>query len=342
MVIKRIASFLGRRRSKALPPSVSAPRGDRAPATLATPQASRRTLVIWESELRAIAAEAAAWTVETGGDLFGRWQGDPTVFLATKAGPNAQRDNAHFRLDVDYLRQLSEPLAADWALRYFGDWHSHHRLGLSAPSSGDRRRIRQLGNRNNFPGMAEIIVTMEGSRQTPIVRIHPWFYDLSGEEEPVAMNVVVHARRSPVREALSARGAFREQSLDEWKSVPLDRVRIGDAGEPPILGVNPGVDSATREKAVSHLAEALERESGAPIEQHTTAFGKILVAQLKEPHHLAFAIDQNWPMNVLEVHRLDRATGGAEQVEAPTGLMVPDINGIVQVYRAAKAERGIA
>jgi hypothetical protein len=342
MVIKRIAGFFGRRRTKAPPPPATAPRGDRAPAIPETQQAPRKTLVIWESELRAIAAEAAAWSVETGGDLFGRWQGDPTVFLATKAGPNAQRDNAHFRLDVDYLRQLSEPLAADWALRYFGDWHSHHRLGLSAPSSGDRKRIRQLGNRNNFPGMAEIIVTTEGSRQAPTVRIHPWFYDLATEEEPTAMRVVVNAGCSPVREALIARGVFPEQSLQEWQTVALDRVRIGDAGEPPVLGKNPGADSATRDRAVSHMAQALERESGAPIEQHTTAFGKILVAQLKEPHHLAFAIDQKWPMNVLEVHRLDRATGGAEQVEAPAGLVVPNIDAIVQVYRAAKAERGIA
>src|ERR1700730_6622769 len=178
MVIKRIARFLGRRRSKAGASSASAPRVDRAPATPPAHRASSKALVIWESELRAIAAEAAAWTVETGGDLFGRWSDGATVFLATKAGPNAQRDNAHFRLDVDYLRQLSEPLAADWPLRYFGDWHSHHRLGLSAPSSGDRRRIRQLGKRNAFPGMAEIIVTTEGSRQAPTVRIHPWFYDL--------------------------------------------------------------------------------------------------------------------------------------------------------------------
>jgi hypothetical protein len=96
MVIKRIASFLGRRRSKALAPSAPAPRADHAPATPPARQASQKTVVIWESELRAIAAESAAWTVETGGDLFGRWQGDPAVFLATKAGPNAQRDNAHF------------------------------------------------------------------------------------------------------------------------------------------------------------------------------------------------------------------------------------------------------
>ncbi len=341
MVIKRIARLLGRRRSKARAPSAPASRIESAPVTPSR-QVPGKTLIIWESELRAIAAEAAAWTVETGGDLFGRWEGNPTVFLATKAGPNAQRDNAHFRLDVDYLRQLSEPLAADWALRYFGDWHSHHRLGLSAPSSGDRKRIRQLGHRNNFPGMAEIIVTTEGARKAPIVRIHPWFYDLGTEEDPGSMSVVVHAGCSPVREALTARCAFPEQSLREWQNVPLARVRIGDAGDPPPLGDKPAVDAATCEGAMSHLAQALERESGAPIEQHTTAFGKILVAQLKEPHHLAFAIDQNWPMNVLEVHCLDRATGGAEQVDAPAGLVVPDIDGIVKVYRTAKAERDIA
>lgn len=337
MVVKRIASFFSRRRPKVLASPAPAPKKERA---LAAPPARQVNLVIWESELRAIAAEAVAWTVETGGDLFGRWQANPTIFLATKAGPNAQRDNAHFRLDVDYLRQLSEPLAADWALRYFGDWHSHHRLGLSEPSSGDRRRIRQLGKRNSFPGMVEIIVTTEESHSVPVVRIHPWLYDLAVEDGPTAMSVTSHAGCSPVREALAARGAFPEQALKEWQSVPLERVRIGDADEPPVLCDTPAVDTSTQERAISHLAEALERESGAPIEQHATAFGKILVARLKEPHHLAFAIDQKWPMNVLEVHRLDRAMGGAEQIDAPSGLSVPDINGIVQVYRSAKIQRG--
>jgi hypothetical protein len=58
-------------------------------------------------------------------------------------------------LDVDYLRQLSEVMAADWALRFFGDWHSHHRLGLSAPSGGDRRRIVSLTGRNQCTNTAE-------------------------------------------------------------------------------------------------------------------------------------------------------------------------------------------
>ena len=177
MVIKRLARFFARRRPKqsaAIPSDAPAP----PTATPALPHAAVGALIIWESELRAIAVETSAWTIETGGDLFGRWQTSPVVLLATKAGPKAQRSNAHFRLDVDYLRQLSEPLAIQWALRYFGDWHSHHRLGLVEPSSGDRRRIRQLGNRNQFPGMAEIIVTTEGSQHEPIVRLHPWFYEL--------------------------------------------------------------------------------------------------------------------------------------------------------------------
>lgn len=342
MVIKRLAKLFGRRRRKASTPPQSPPLPVPVETSGARPRASDRTLITWESELRAIAAEAAAWTVETGGDLFGRWQASPTVFLATKAGPNAQRNNTHFRLDVDYLRQLSEPLATDWTLRYFGDWHSHHRLQLSEPSSGDRRRIRQLGNRNKFPGMAEIIVTTEGSHRAPTVRIHPWFYDLSGEGEPTAMPVKVLAGCSPIRQALRARGAFPEQALHAWENVPLDRIRIADAVHLPVLTSQPDVDATTREKTLSHLMDALKAASGAPIEQHATAFGHILVATLKEPRHLAFAIDKNWPMNVLEVHQLDRVSGSAEPISTRAGMTALDIEHVVEAFRTAKAEKGVA
>jgi hypothetical protein len=341
-LIERLAKFFGRRRSKASAAPASPPRPVAVRASDAPPCASGRTLTVWESEVRAIAAEASSWTVETGGDLFGQWQPNPAVFLATKAGPNAQRDNAHFRLDVEYLRQLSEPLAADWGLRYFGDWHSHHRLGLSAPSPGDRRRIRQLGNRNKFPGMAEIIVTTEGSQHTPTVRIHAWFYDLAGEGEPTVMPVKVLAGCSPVRQALIARGVLPEQALSVWESVSLERIRIGDAVYPPTLDRQPDVDASMRAKTLTHLSEALKVASGAPVEQHATAFGHILVATLKEPHHLAFAIDKNWPMSVLEVHRLDRATRSAEPVSTHEDMTVLDIDRIVETFRAAQAGKGVA
>jgi hypothetical protein len=341
MVVKRLARFFGRRPSKERVAILSAiARPDAMPIRPARPQPGLGTLITWESELRAIAAEASAWTVETGGDLFGRWQTNPTVFLATKAGPKAQRDNTHFRLDVDYLRGLSEPLAADWALRYFGDWHSHHRLGLSAPSSGDRRRIRQLGKRNQFPSMAEIIITTEGLQHEPVVRVHTWVYDLSMEDEPTPLRVRVLPGCSPVRQALMTRGEFPEQSLRAWEDVPLERVRIGNEPHPPALEVQSDVDAMTCERTLAHLADALKQASGAPIEQHATAFGHILVAKLQEPYHLAFAIDRKWPMSVLEIHRLDRSTGTAEPISTREGLVVPDVAGIVEVFRAAKTGKG--
>jgi transcriptional regulator with XRE-family HTH domain len=323
MLIQRLARFLNRR----YPPKT--PRG---------------MLVTWESELRAIAAEASAWSIETGGDLFGRWHDIPTILLATKAGPNAQRNNAHFRLDVDYLRRLSETLASDWALRYFGDWHSHHRLGLSSPSGEDQKRIHSLANRNQFPGMAEIIVTLEDTRNEPTIRIHPWLYDLSSNNGcPQPLRVKVLPGISPIRQALLVRRALPEQEFFAWEKISLQRIRIGSDATPPTLEPTSDVDLITRERTLSQLADALKQASGGPVEQHSTGFGCVLVAKLYRTHYLGFALGAAWPMNVLEVHRLNRADRSTESIEAPAGLVAANIRGMVDVFRSAQAkERGTA
>ena len=305
---------------------------------------ARGYLLTWESELRAIASEASAWSVETGGDLFGRWHDIPTILLATKAGPSAQRNNAHFRLDVDYLRQLSETLGSDWALRYLGDWHSHHRLGLSSPSGGDQKRIHSLANRNQFPSMTEIIVTLEDTRGEPTVRIHPWLYDLSSDNSgPQSLKVKVLPGISPIRQALLARRVLPEQEFFAWEKISLQRIRIGSEAAPPALEPASDVDLVTREKTLSQLADALKQASGSPVEQHPTGFGSVLVAKLHRTHYLGFALSAVWPMNVLEVHRLNRTDGSTESIDAPAGLVAADIQGIVDVFRTAQAkERGTA
>jgi len=295
-------------------------------------------LVTWESELRAIAAEASAWSIETGGDLFGRWQDVPTVLLATKAGPDAQRNHAHFRLDVDYLRQLSEVMASDWALRYFGDWHSHHRLGLSAPSGGDQKRIASVGSRNEFRSMAEIIVTLDDRPGEPIIRIHPWVYELSaGRTAPLPLRVKVLPGVSPVRQALVARKELPEQELHAWEKVSLSRIRIGADASKPAIEPAFDIDSATRERVLEQLVDALSKESGAAIERHATGFGTILVAKLQDSQYLAFAFDSAWPMTVLEVDRMDRADGSTEAVGVPSGVSALDIAGILHVFRTHRS-----
>lgn len=306
----------------------------------APPQTPRGFLVTWESELRAMSAEAAAWSIETGGDLFGRWQDVPTVFLATKAGPAAQRDHAHFKLDVDYLRTLSETLAVSWGLRYFGDWHSHHRLGLSSPSGGDRRRIISIAHRNQFPAMCEIIVTIDESRGQSAIRIHPWLYDFTGDaDKPLPLEIKVLPGISPVREALLSRRALPEQSLAAWEGTPIERVRIGAETAPPSLEPTRDVDGATRERVLQHVAEGLQQASGGPVEQHVTGFGCILVAPVDGPHHLAFALGSAWPMPILEVHRLNRETGSFDPIDHPTGLTALDVPRVIEVYNGMKNPR---
>lgn len=319
MLIQRLVRFMNRRS----PPKV--------PAGL---------LLIWESELRAIAAEASAWSIETGGDLFGRWNEAPTILLATKAGPNAQRDDTHFRLDVDYLRQLSGVLANEWELRYFGDWHSHHRLRLSSPSGGDQKRILGLAARNQFTAMSEIIVTLEDTRGEPLVRIHPWLYDLSARSDgPMPLRLKVLPGLSPIRQALISRKAFPEQNFSMWEKVQTHRIRIGSEVAAPTLEATSDVDSVTREKTLMQLAEALQSESGDDIEHHITGFGSILVARLKGEEYLAFALDTAWPMTVLDIHRMNRATGTTESLKKSVHLAATNIPGIIRVFQSAKEGR---
>jgi transcriptional regulator with XRE-family HTH domain len=317
MLINRLGRLVGRRAK------LPAPRG---------------FLITWESELRAIAAEASAWTIETGGDLFGRWHDVPTVLLATKAGPAAQRNHAHFRLDVDYLRELSETMATDWALRYFGDWHSHHKLGLMAPSGGDRRRITNIAGRNQFTNMAEIIVTLDDNRDEPIVRIHPWIYDLSSKQDlPVPLRIRVLPGLSPIRQALLTRKALPEQDFNAWEKIPVQKLRIGNETAPPVVEPASDVDSTTRGKILVQLAEALQRESNDVVEHHVTGFGVILVAKISEPYYFAVALASAWPMPVLEVHRLNRSDGSTESIHAPANLTALDIGGILGAYRKVES-----
>lgn len=297
-------------------------------------------LLTWESELRAIASEASAWSIETGGDLFGRWQDIPTVLLATKAGPDAKRDHAHFRLDVEYLRSLSETLASDWALRYFGDWHSHHRLGLTSPSSGDQKRILSLAAKNQFIGMTEIIVTLEEGRDEPLVRIHPWIYDLRSDDRgPYPLRVRVLPGVSPIRQALLAGRVLPEQELFAWQKITLNRIRIGTDSAAPTLEPAAEVDPTTRERTLSHLGEALREASGDPVELHGTGFGCVLVANLDERHCVGFALGASWPMPVLEVHQIDRSAGSTEPIPVPSGLVAPDIKGILDVFKAQRENK---
>ena len=280
---------------------------------------TKRFISIYESELQVIALESSSWTLETGGDLFGIWGEIPLVYLATKSGPKAIRNQAHFRLDVDYLIKLSNELSNDWGLRYFGDWHSHHRLGLETPSSGNQARIGRIASKNNFSEMAEFIITFSSSYEKDRkIQIHPYVYTELHSRNFSETALIILKGLSPVREALIASESLPEQQLISFSSFPIEHVIVPK--EP--LGRVPGTEGLPIEqistKVIEKAVRQIEDEVGKKIELHTTSFGYIIVIPVENNKNIAFAVDKKWPHMVLQVNWIDRISGETEEI--PTDI----------------------
>ena len=291
---------------------------------------------IYESELQAIALESSSLPVETGGDLFGIYGEIPIVYLATKAGPKAIRNHAHFRLDVDYLIKLSNELSNDWGLRYFGDWHSHHRLGLETPSSGDQARIERISVKNNFSEMAEFIVTFSSYEKDRKIQIHPYVYTELPTRDFSEATLIVLKGLSPVREALIASGSLPEQHLTSFSSFSIERVVIPK--EP--LGRVPGTEGLPIEqisnkvigKSVRHIEEVLSKK----VELHKTAFGYIIVIPVEGGENIALAIDQKWPHMILQVNWMERMSGETGEIPTDTkSASLINLNQITNIFLQA-------
>jgi transcriptional regulator with XRE-family HTH domain len=272
------------------------------------------SLEIYESELQAIGQESSSWDSETGGDLFGIWSDVPIIYLATKCGPKAVRDQAHFRLDVEYLIALSAALDRDWGLRYFGDWHSHHRLELRTPSSGDRARIVRLAAKNSFEAMAECIVTFSPSYETDkTICVHPYAYLELPSANIAECSLIVRPGVSPIREAMIEKGSFSDQRFHSFSDFPLERVVFPMKPDTMAVGSKPDRTQFS-ESALQNSVQTLQSLLGVRVELHNTAFGHVLVGAVSPDEHLAFAIDGSWPHTVLQVNRLNRTTGTSIEI----------------------------
>lgn len=90
---------------------------------------------------------------------------------------------------------------------------------------------------------------------------------------------------------------------------------------------------------IPRIAKTLTEASEEPIEQHKTAFGQIVVAKLMREQHLAFAIEEKWPMSVLEIHHINRTSVTTEPLGVPADLPASDVMGMVNAI-SALAPRG--
>lgn len=311
-LVSRILNFLGRAPS----PEDALARVERS---LVQSQRRKYPIAIYESELQAIGEESISWNTETGGDLFGIWGDIPVVYLASRAGPQSVREHTHFRLDVDYLINLSISLEKDWGLRYFGDWHSHHRLGLQQPSSGDQKRIAGVAAKNNFNEMAEFIVTFASKQDSGrAIEIHPYAYLDLPLKMLTDIVLIVLKGTSPVREALIAASSLPKQQLDTFSSFPTEKISVPE--EP--LGRIPGKEGvlATQisERLLSKTMSELAPIASGALELYYESFGFIVVVPVNKNENVAFALDKDWPHNLLQADWMDRKNGRSEEIPTDT------------------------
>jgi hypothetical protein len=126
---------------------------------------------------------------ETGGQMFGLWTHDrnPYVNVITGPGKNCRHGSHSFHQDIDYLKSVGTFLNTEFMMCHIGEWHSHHRLRLRQPSSGDLNSIWK-----HFPAGVEhfllIIATIEDDR----VRLNPWLFTASSHTYDAIGNVITN------------------------------------------------------------------------------------------------------------------------------------------------------
>ena len=135
---------------------------------------------------------------ETGGDLFGLWSNEadslnPLVHVVLGPGQGCERTEISFFQDVPYLRRVGESLADHYMLGHIGEWHSHHRLRLCDPSSGDHITIRK-NYPSGFHGFVLIIANIVPNGDK--VTLSPYLYR-ENTREPVRGKVKLIPGKSP-------------------------------------------------------------------------------------------------------------------------------------------------
>lgn len=104
--------------------------------------------------------------LETGGQLFGFWldDGTPVVQYVLGPGKNANHSFAFFNQDIAYLCHVGEVLTRKYGLQHIGEWHSHHKLGLSEPSAHDAKTIFKGLKSETRKRMLLVIATIESGK----------------------------------------------------------------------------------------------------------------------------------------------------------------------------------
>lgn len=184
---------------------------------------------IYESELAVLVDETARHpSIETGGALFGLWShnGSPTVFLASRPGPDSVHHPTSFQVGPDTHHLLETLLWRDAGVQHIGLWHSHHTIGLHELSRGDIVRASNLARKNHRPKFTDVLCYIEdartpGDRLVPTVHLKPHVYSdaVAGVLQPTIIETL--PGESPVRARLREIRDMPDSLVPSLQGPPL-------------------------------------------------------------------------------------------------------------------------
>ncbi len=139
--------------------------------------------------------------LETGGDFFGFWSkdGDPVIQLVIGPGKKTTRTPTSFYQDIEYLKKCGQFLHNRFHLEHIGAWHSHHRLSLREPSSGD---INTMQNALKDDKVSRFLISIFNIDDDSGVSFEGFLFTKDNFEEYTRCIWNIEEGESPIREAV--------------------------------------------------------------------------------------------------------------------------------------------
>ena len=169
---------------------------------------------------------------ETGGNLFGLWTDDQEPVLHIVLGPakGCTRTEVSFYQSIPYLERVGKILTERYQLCHIGEWHSHHRLRLSEPSSGDSSTV----NRNYPRGTCGFLLIIANIKPDGTVTLSPYLYKEGQRNyEKGEVQIIPGASKSPFRKVDEILTSI-EQDEDWSRTIYEQRPRVTHGQNPTV------------------------------------------------------------------------------------------------------------
>jgi hypothetical protein len=165
--------------------------------------------LIYEGELEIMARFVTDYpSIETGGDLFGFWThtGSPMIEYVLGPGETAEHHDTAFYQESPFLKSAGGILRDLHGLQHVGTWHSHHRLGLAVPSTGDSSTMQRALDKNGFNSW--LLTICNFAEKSDRVEMRGYLYRAHGGGERRQLTWLILPGSSPMRAAVEAVRGF--------------------------------------------------------------------------------------------------------------------------------------